>query len=84
MWRGLFHDDPATLRRWFTVVETTDPSVAPLYVRNRRDGSRMLSSGLVIFTIAATQHQSSWGPVVAAISAVVCLYWGFAYSRLER
>jgi hypothetical protein len=44
----------------------------------------MLSSGLVIFTIAATQFQTTWGAMVAVISAVVCLYWGFAYSRLER
>ena len=28
-------------------------------------------------------HQA-WGAAVAMISAVVCLYWGFAYRRLER
>ena len=53
-------------------------------MRNRRDGSRLLSSALVIFTIAATQLQQAWGLTVAAISAVVCIYWGLAYSRLER
>lgn len=61
-----------------------DRSLAPLYVRNRRDGSRLLSSALVIFTIAATQLQQAWGLTVAAISALVCIYWGLAYSRLER
>ena len=75
---------PNHLSRCVKVVETTETSVAPLYVRNKRDGARMLSSGLVIFTIAATQYQSRWGAVLAGISFVVCVYWGFAYRRLER
>mgnify|MGYP003348736879 CR=1 FL=1 len=58
--------------------------LAPFYVHNRRDGSRLLSSALVIFTIAATQLHQAWGATVAVISAIVCLYWGFAYRRLER
>jgi hypothetical protein len=57
--------------------------LASFYVKNRRDGSRLLSSALVIFTIAITQHQTTWGVVVAAISALVCLYWGFAYRKLD-
>ena len=44
---------------------------------------RLLSSALVIFTIAITQHQTTWGVVVASISGLVCLYWGFAYSKLD-
>jgi hypothetical protein len=44
----------------------------------------LLSSALVIFTIAATQLHQAWGAAVAMISAMVCLYWGFAYRRLER
>ena len=57
--------------------------LAFFYVKNRRDGSRLLSSALVIFTIAITQHQTTWGVVVASISALVCLYWGFAYRKLD-
>ena len=57
--------------------------LASFYVKNRRDGSRLLSSALVIFTIAITQHQTTWGIVVASISALVCLYWGFAYRKLD-
>jgi hypothetical protein len=57
--------------------------LAYFYVKNRRDGSRLLSSALVIFTIAITQHQTTWGVVVASISALVCLYWGFAYRKLD-
>ncbi|OUW27784.1 MAG: hypothetical protein CBD37_06750 [Cyanobacteria bacterium TMED177] len=58
--------------------------LAPFYVHNRRDGSRLLSSALVIFCVAITQLNQSWAVVVAAISAIVCLYWGFAYRNLER
>ena len=59
-------------------------SLAPLYVQNRRDGSRLLSSDLVICTIGATQIHQNWGALLTSISAVVCIYWGYAYSRLER
>ena len=58
--------------------------LAPLYVRNRRDGSRLLSSVVVIFTIAATQIPQPWAVIVVAVSSIVCIYWGFAYHRLER
>ena len=57
--------------------------LASFYVKNRRDGSRLLSSALVIFTIAITQHQTTWGVVVASISALVCVYWGLAYRKLD-
>ena len=59
-------------------------SLAPLYVQNRRDGSRLLSSALVICTIGATQIHQHWGVLLTSISAVVCIYWGYAYSRLEH
>ena len=39
---------------------------------------------MVIFTISATQCHQAWGATVAVISAIFCLYWGFAYRRLER
>ena len=66
------------------MVERQGQLLAPLYVSNRRDGSRLLSSAVVIFTIAATQVPRTWAVVVAAISSVVCIYWGLAYRRLER
>ena len=59
-------------------------SLAPLYVQNRRDGSRLLSSALVICTIGATQIHQQWGVLLTSISTVFCIYWGYAYSRLER
>ena len=45
---------------------------------------RLLSSALVICTIGATQIHQHWGVLLTSISAVVCIYWGYAYSRLER
>ena len=60
------------------------PVLAPLYVQNRRDGSRLLSSALVIFTISMTQIHRTWGCALAGVSGLVCLYWGFAYRRLDR
>ncbi|BEV36846.1 hypothetical protein [Synechococcus sp. M16CYN] len=59
-------------------------NLAPLYIKNRRDGSRLISSALVVFTIAITQNQRQWGVVVASISALVSLYWGFAYHNLNN
>jgi len=58
--------------------------LAPLYVQNRRDGSRLLSSALVIFSISLTQLHQPWAGFVAMVSGMVCLYWGLAYRRLER
>ncbi|AII44530.1 hypothetical protein KR100_14350 [Synechococcus sp. KORDI-100] len=72
-------------QRCFTVVGgTSTMSLAPLYVHNRRDGSRLLSSALVIFCIALTQVHRPWGGALAVISGSVSLYWGFAYRRLDR
>ena len=72
------------MRPWSTVVRRHRQLLAPLYVRNRRDGSRLLSSVVVIFTIAATQIPQPWAVIVVAVSSIVCIYWGFAYRRLER
>ena len=58
--------------------------MAPLYVRNRRDGARLLSSVVVILTIAATQIPQPWAVIVVSVCSVICIYWGFAYRRLER
>ena len=59
-----------------------DP-LAPLYVRNRRDGSRLLSSAVVVFCIATTQLHHAFGWWLALTSGVVCMYWGLAYRRLR-
>ena len=55
-----------------------------LFVNNRRDGARLISSALVLFTICATQLHQSWGPPFTLFFTVLCLYWGMAYRRLDR
>lgn len=56
----------------------------PLFAKNRRDGARLLSSALVILVIALTQLAQPWGQVVSVLAGSLCLYWWFAYRRLER
>lgn len=56
----------------------------PFFAKNRRDGARLLSSALVILAVALTQLTQPWGQVVSVIASVLCLYWWFAYRRLER
>jgi hypothetical protein len=54
-----------------------------LFVNNRRDGARLISSALVLFTISATQLHQAWGPPFTLFFTVLCLYWGMAYRRLD-
>ncbi|WP_320675630.1 hypothetical protein [Prochlorococcus sp. MIT 1300] len=58
--------------------------LAKFFVKNRRDGARMLSTGLLILAIASTQIDHSWGQALSAFSALICIYWWLAYRRLER
>lgn len=55
-----------------------------LFVNNRRDGARLISSVLVLFTISATQFHQAWGPPFTLLFAALSLFWGFAYRRLDR
>ena len=54
-----------------------------LFVNNRRDGARLISSALVLFTIFATQIQQPWALPFVLFFAVLCLYWGTLYRRLD-
>ena len=56
----------------------------PFFANNRRDGARLLSSALVILTVALTQLHQTWGKVITIFFSALCLYWGFAYRRLDR
>ena len=71
---------PADGSQWTSEMRA---SLAPLYVRNRRDGSRLLSSAVVAFSISTTQLQHAAGWWLALISGSICIYWGLAYSRLR-
>jgi len=52
-------------------------------VGNRRDGARLLSTALLVLTIAATQLDYFWGKALFTFSMAVCVYWGLAYRRLD-
>lgn len=56
----------------------------PLFTGNRRDGARLLSSALVFLAIGITQLNHQWGQILTLVASIVCLYWGFAYRRLDR
>mgnify|MGYP004122466287 CR=1 FL=1 len=56
----------------------------PFFAGNRRDGARLLSSALVFLAIGITQLNRQWGQILTLVASIVCLYWGFAYRRLDR
>ena len=58
--------------------------LARLYAKNRRDGARLLSTALVITSIGVIRLDHPVGLVVAALGALVSLYWWRCYRSLER
>ena len=58
--------------------------LAQLFAKNRRDGARMLSSGIVITSVGLIRIDHPAGQVVAVLGSLVCLYWWGCYRRLER
>lgn len=79
---GVFCGDAS--RHYAKVVRPALRPLPRLFVNNRRDGARLISSALVLFTISATQLHQSWGPPFTLFFTVLCLYWGMAYRRLDR
>ncbi len=57
--------------------------MARFYVNNRRDGSRLLSSALVITTIGLVAHTHPLGLMVAIVGSVISLYWWLCYCKLQ-
>jgi hypothetical protein len=58
--------------------------VAPLFAGNRRDGSRLLSSALIVTAIALVRLDTTIGQLIAGSGTLLCLYWWLCYRRLER
>ncbi|MDP6193269.1 MAG: hypothetical protein AB8A46_04780 [Prochlorococcus sp.] len=54
------------------------------FVNNQRDGARLISSALLIFTIATTQLDHAWGQILAGLSLAISIYWWMAYRRLGK
>lgn len=54
------------------------------YANNRRDGSRLLSSALVIGTVGLIRSDLLAGRIVAVLAGLVSLYWWSCYRRLDH
>ena len=61
---------------------TATPSLARFYVKNRRDGSRLLSSALVITAAGMVRIDHPAGRLVALVAGLISLYWWGCYSKL--
>ena len=57
--------------------------MARFYVNNRRDGSRLLSSTVVITTIGLVAHAHPLGLGVAIVGTAICVYWWICYCQLK-
>ena len=77
---GFFHDG-LFLRE---SMPSRSLPLLPFFAGNRRDGARLLSSALVFLSIGLTQLDHQWGRILSVIASMICIYWGFAYRRLER
>ncbi|MEX0588721.1 MAG: hypothetical protein WD136_05645 [Cyanobium sp.] len=58
--------------------------MARFYVNNRRDGSRLLSSALVICVAGLIRIDHPVGQVVALLAGLVSLYWWTCYHQLQQ
>jgi hypothetical protein len=58
--------------------------LARFYVNNRRDGSRLLSSAVVIGTVGLIRSDLLAGRIVALVAGLVSVYWWSCYRRLDH
>ncbi|MEI6830399.1 MAG: hypothetical protein WCK64_11235 [Synechococcaceae cyanobacterium ELA445] len=58
--------------------------MARFYVNNRRDGSRLLSSAVVIGTVGLIRSDLLAGRIVALVAGLVSVYWWSCYRRLDH
>lgn len=57
--------------------------LARFYVNNRRDGSRLLSSALVICAAGLMRVDHPIGRSVALIAGLVSFYWWICYRQIK-
>ncbi|MDA0717337.1 MAG: hypothetical protein O2839_03830 [Cyanobacteria bacterium] len=57
--------------------------LARFYVKNRRDGSRLLSSALVICGAGLIRLDHPIGRSVALMAGLVSLYWWICYRQIQ-
>lgn len=58
--------------------------LASFFAGNRRDGSRLLSSALVVTGAALVRVDHPIGRAVAVLGGLVSLYWWLRYRQLEQ
>ena len=58
-------------------------ALARFYVNNRRDGSRLLSSAVVITGIGLIRIDHPIGQVVFVLAGLLSLYWWSCYRQLN-
>lgn len=54
------------------------------YVSNRRDGSRLLSSALVITGAGLIRFDHPLGRLIALVAGLLSLYWWLCYRKLQH
>jgi hypothetical protein len=54
------------------------------FVGNRRDGSRLLSSALVISGAGLIRWDHPAGRLVAVVAGLLSLYWWLCYRKLQH
>ncbi|KEF42088.1 MAG: hypothetical protein ER33_07615 [Cyanobium sp. CACIAM 14] len=61
------------------------PAVSPrFFVGNRRDGSRLLSSALVVTGAGLIRADHPLGRAIALVAGLLSLYWWLCYRKLQR
>ena len=58
--------------------------LARFYVKNRRDGSRLLSTALVICAVGLIRIDQPIGQAVALGAGLVSAYWWHCYRQLQQ
>ena len=58
--------------------------MARFYVSNRRDGSRLLSSAVVITVIGLIRCDTLAGRIVGVMAGLLSLYWWSCYRQLQQ
>ncbi len=58
--------------------------VRPWFPSNRRDGSRLLSTGLVISGAGLVRFDHPIGRAIALVAGLISLFWWLQYRRLTH
>lgn len=66
------------------LVFSSKAALARFYVNNRRDGSRLLSSALVICVAGLIRVDHPIGRSVALLAGLVSLYWWICYRQIHQ